>query len=117
MTIPAVTPLGPNVHIDPLGRPVISVANQAIVLDAPFEVIETLTLNTDVGIGFKPQASAPVVDLASIEPAAGGNDNNSVEDLANIEPAAGGPAEAAPANGDVGCANNFLDNRPCELVQ
>ncbi len=100
--------------IDPLGRPIISVANQAIVLDQPFEEIETLEIETNVGIAAtEPSASS----LSGIEPAAG--DATSAEDIANIEPAAGGQDTTSEGEGDessrdIQCANDFLDNRACD---
>ena len=97
----------PTVFIDALGRPVISVADRAIKLDAPFEPIEVNTLDVDVSIGGGGNSAAA---LAGIEPAAGG----SPEDLANIEPAAGGDGGAAGPGGDVACGNNFLNDKPCD---
>ncbi|MEZ0261969.1 MAG: MBG domain-containing protein, partial [Alphaproteobacteria bacterium] len=118
LTIPTVQPVAPTFRIDPLGRPIISVANQAIVLDAPFEQIETLTLNTDVAINYNPGSSSgtSAADLANIAPAAGGEDT-SAEGLANIEPAAGGESGGAAGGSDVACANDFLSNRPCQLPE
>ena len=119
LTIPTVQPIAPTFRVDPLGRPIVSVANQAIVLDAPFEQIEMLTLNTDVAINYNPGSSSgtSAADLANIAPAAGGEDT-SAEGLANIEPAAGGEASGGSAGGsDVACANDFLGNRPCQLPE
>jgi hypothetical protein len=98
--------------VDPLGRPIISVANQAIVHDAPFEPVETLTVNTDVSVKFNPGHSGQgnsANALANIAPAAGGDNPGN---LANIEPAAGGTG--VTKGNDVDCANNFLDNKACE---
>ncbi len=125
----------PAFVIDPINRPIISVANQAIVYDASFEPIETLTIDTNVSIaagGAAPTtelagiAPAGGVDgLADIEPAAGGKKKAkaqaqpqgpaqpavmNVADLANIEPAAGGAVGT-----DIACANGFLDNNACPL--
>lgn len=95
----------PRITFDPLGRPIISVANQAIVLDAPFESIDVANTNTNVSIAAN---NTPPVNLASIEPGAGPSDN----DLANIEPAAGpGGGETSQ---EVACGNNFLGNHPCD---
>lgn len=112
--------LAPFFDIDPLGRPIISVENQVIVLDAPFEPVETLTLQTDVSIATSPEAA----QLASIEPAAGEKDDEDVnkdasattaEELARIQPAAGGSTSGAAGPNSVACANAFLDNRSCEV--
>ncbi|MCE9507800.1 MAG: filamentous hemagglutinin N-terminal domain-containing protein [Alphaproteobacteria bacterium] len=84
-----ITNLGPSFGIDVLGRPIISLANQKIVLDSPFERIETLTMNGNISIRFLP----PGLNLG---------------DLPNIEPAAGGE----PGD-DASCANAFLDGKPC----
>jgi hypothetical protein len=126
----------PFLQIDPLGRPIISVADQVIVYNPPFEHFETDTLNTDVSIKLPPQAggngSGLANGLATLEPAAGGDDTpkkkkkgkgksiaqgTSAQDLANVEPAAGGnaPGGAPAAGGDIGCANDFLDNKSCEV--
>ncbi len=110
MTVTQPQILAPLFEISALGRPIVSVANKTIVLDRPFETIETLTRNTDVSIKL-PSASGTFAagNLADITPAAGGD---SPEDLQDIAPAAGGPAPSS--GGDIGCANNFLDNRPCQ---
>ena len=102
--------------IDPLGRPIISVANQSIVLDEPFEEIETLELDTDVGIASTTPTTSPEA-LAGIIPAAG---DTSAEGVAGIEPAAGGDAEEEEPSDfekDMACGNNFLDNRPCDIEE
>ena len=120
MTIP-VTAQAPNFEIDPLGRPIISVVNQTIVLDRPFEQIETLTLDTNVDLKFIPTANrglSPAV-LSNIQPAAGGKAKGfNASDLAKVEPAAGEDdgsiAAAATGNGGVDCVNSFLDNNTCE---
>ncbi|MBI2234503.1 MAG: MBG-2 domain-containing protein [Micavibrio aeruginosavorus] len=130
----APNPVIPTISFDPLARPVVSVANQAIVQDLPFESFEVLAMDTDVGIRAAsvaaPQSNAAAV-LAAIAPAAGGKGKGSagqqqpgsVEELANLEPAAGGAGQGAPAAGteaagnagdDIACANSFLDNVPCE---
>ncbi|MEZ0225404.1 MAG: MBG domain-containing protein, partial [Alphaproteobacteria bacterium] len=123
----------PFVDIDPLGRPIISVADQVLVYNAPFENIEVATLDTDVSIKLTPgsggEQGGTADALANLEPAAGGDDDangkkkkkgkaivgTTAQDLANVEPAAGGnSAGGVPAaSGDVGCANDFLDNKPC----
>jgi filamentous hemagglutinin family protein len=119
---------GPALEIDALGRPIISIANKAIVYDPYFEPVEILTLNTDVSIATAPSATgAPTATgapsaggaptaatLAGLEPAAGGPEDKvavtDAQELANIEPAAGGAVGS-----DITCANNFLDNRPCPI--
>ncbi len=114
-------PAIPYVKIDPLGRPIISVANQAIVLDEPFEDIDTLALETDVGIAVANVAaisSAPDA-LAGIAPQSGEEeDESSPEALSEIEPAAGGEQEQQNGedleNSELACVNNFLDDQPCE---
>ena len=103
-------------EIDPLGRPIISVANQAIVLDAPFEEIETLEILTDVGIA---DSGDSATALAGIEPAAGG-EAQTAEQVAGIEPAAGGDdnedaQEGDEFSSDIQCANDFLDDNPCDI--
>jgi hypothetical protein len=112
------------------------VADQVLVYNPPFEHYETDTLNTDVSIKLPPQSNGGgngnglANGLANLEPAAGGDDNGpkkkkhkgksiangtSAQDLANVEPAAGGDAPgAASSGGDIGCANDFLDNKACE---
>ncbi|MDP2205032.1 MAG: filamentous hemagglutinin N-terminal domain-containing protein [Alphaproteobacteria bacterium] len=95
-----------------LGRPIVSVANQAIVLDRQFEPIETKTLDTNVAIGMQ-QPTAQF--LANLEPAAGGE--MTAEELANLEPAAGPGVGGASGNADISCANDFLNNQPCAIDQ
>ena len=114
--------ISPTVMFDTLGRPVVSVANNVIAQDR-FSQIETRTLDTDVALRYRSNAPTSVAGgnaaavLAALEPAAGGDDV-SAEDLANLEPAAGGDSTpAASGNSDVDCANSFLDNQPCGLVQ
>ncbi len=115
LTITAPDPVIPTVELDPLGRPIISVANQAIVLNEQFEEIETLELETNVSIAGAQTLSTPEV-LAGITPAAGGT---SAEDLAGVEPAAGGDDTTSPEDEelsrDLECGNNFLDNTPCDI--
>ena len=115
LTITSPDPVIPTVELDPLGRPIISVANQAIVLNEQFEEIETLELETNVSIAGAQTLSTPEV-LAGITPAAGGT---SAEDLAGVEPAAGGDATTSPEDEelsrDLECGNNFLDNTPCDI--
>lgn len=114
--------ISPTVMFDTLGRPVVSVANNVIAQDR-FSQIETRTLDTDVALVYRGNTPATVAGgnaaavLAALEPAAGGDDV-SAEDLANLEPAAGGDdTPAASGNSDVDCANSFLDNQPCGIVQ
>jgi filamentous hemagglutinin family protein len=120
------TDLGPALEFDALGRPIISIANKAIVYDPYFEPVEILTLNTDVSIATASSAGATptgvpatggaptAAALAGLEPAAGGPEDKvavtDAQELANIEPAAGGAV-----GNDIACANNFLDNRPCPV--
>ena len=102
----------PLEEIDPLSRPIISVANQTIVLDESFEEIETLELETDVGIASTSPTTTPE-SLAGITPAAG----ETAESVAEIEPAAGSDAEEEEASDfekDMNCGNSFLDNQPCD---
>jgi len=113
MVVNAAPQTGPNVFIAPIDRPIISVANQAIVLDRQFEPIETKTLDTNVAIGMQ-QPTAQF--LANLEPAAGGE--MTAEELAKMEPAAGpGVGGGAPGNSDIACANDFLNNQPCAIDQ
>jgi len=125
---PSATPLSvPFLEIDPLGRPIISVADQTIVYSPLFEPtlafapIEILTIDTNVSIaaaalaGIAPAGGGEpsAEDLAGVEPAAGGEGKPvvmDVQELANIEPAAGGAV-----GNDLACANRFLDNRPCPV--
>ena len=115
-------PYTPNVTFDSLNRPIVSVANKVIVRDTAFEGYETQTGDVDVALRYRgntPTTTAgnAAAVLAALEPAAGGDDV-SAEDLANLEPAAGGDdTPAASGNSDVDCANSFLDNQPCGLVQ
>lgn len=81
---------------EPLGRPIVSYANQVIVLNEPFEAVETVVVDTNVDIS----TSAPTA-LTALEPAAG----TGVE---GIEPAAGG--EVGEQTGDTVCGNAFLQN-------
>lgn len=111
MNIPAPTNV-PGVFFDALGRPIVSVANNAIVTDRPFEAIDFGGRNTNVSISSSGGNAA--TRLASIEPAAGGDNP---EDLANIEPAAGGDDTGTGGDAgysDVSCVNDFLDNQPCQ---
>ncbi|MEC8427289.1 MAG: MBG domain-containing protein, partial [Pseudomonadota bacterium] len=109
-------PVIPSVELDPLGRPIISVANQTIVLDEQFEEIETLELATDVGIASDTSVTSSPEALADIAPAAGGE---TAEELAGIAPAAGGDAEEATEDvafaNDLECGNSFLGNTPCDI--
>lgn len=111
------------VQVEPLGRPIVSVADQAIVYNPPFEPVETLALHTDVSIKLRtpPTPAETTTDagaLANIAPAAGGDmeeylrkkRSKTAQELAAIEPAAGDTAQ----NRDITCANDFLDNKPCE---
>ena len=117
----------PLLEIDPLGRPIISVANQVIVLDEPFEEIETLELETDVGISStgvsSTGASTTPEALAGITPAAGEDGAPEDQEFANLEPAAGGDSQDETAGErdefarDIACANDFLDNKPCDLEE
>lgn len=97
-------PQNPIIFFDELGRPIVSVAAQAIQQDSPFEPFDFSGLDTNVSLGGSPES------FAGIEPAAGGD---SAEELAGLEPAAGGDGAAGP-NGDLSCANAFLENRPCK---
>ena len=97
--------LSPFRQLNPLGRPIISVADKVINYYPPFEPIETRVLDVDVSIKLPPQ-NPPA--LASIEPAAGGSSAVNAESLANLEPAAGGTV-----GNDIACANAYLDNKPC----
>lgn len=115
--------ISPTVTFDTLGRPIVSVANKVIVRDTAFEGYETRTTDVDVALRYRSNAPTSVAGgnaaavLASLEPAAGGDDV-SAEDLAGLEPAAGGNSSPATSgNSDVDCANSFLDNQPCGLVQ
>ena len=116
-------PYTPNVTFDTLNRPIVSVANKVIVRDTAFEGYETQTSNVDVALRYRGNTQASSASaggaaavLAALEPAAGGD--VSAEDLANLEPAAGGDdTPAAGGNSDVDCANSFLDNQPCGIVQ
>ncbi len=105
------------VFID-MSRPVVSVANNVLVLDSPFEPIETRTLNTDVALLYRGNIPSgnPAAALAALEPAAGGD--VSPEALAKLEPAAGGdnsPVKIAQSSNDnIACANDFLNNVPCQ---
>lgn len=87
----------PQLEIDPLERPIISFANQAIVLDAPFEQIDTANLGTNVSI-----------QLAS----AAGATPTTPENLADIETAAGGGTYTG-----TDCVNDFLAGDECQEIQ
>ena len=104
-------------EIDPLGRPIISVANQAIVLDESFEEIEILELETNVGISSAGIGATMPSALAGITPAAGGEEVSETQ-LASLEPSAGGNDEDDEDDDefayDRACANSFLDNKPCK---
>lgn len=120
-------PNSPFATFAALGRPVISVADQALVFDGAFEQFDILGVATDVGIAANNNFQGSSVQaLADISPAAGGNSSPkkgpmSIEDLANVEPAAGGPEPRRnrPAkrsdrpSRDIVCGNSFLDNKPC----
>ena len=112
---PAPNPEVPFIAFDPLGRPIISVANQAIVLDEPFEPVEVLDVNTDVSIAANGPATPEV--LAGLTPAAGGEGQTVAEQVAAVEPAAGGNEEGGQAQeddeNDLSCANAFFENKPC----
>jgi hypothetical protein len=88
--------------------------------------------NTNVSIKTSPGAGngngqGVLNGLANLEPAAGGDGKKkkkgkalatgqTAQDLANVEPAAGGDGGGKPAGGgDIGCANDFLDNKACEV--
>ncbi len=113
--------VAPFINIDPLNRPIISVADQAINLDLQFEGYEPLTVGTDVSISsiaITPEA------FSTIAPAAGGTKgkrtankvSSSTNNLANIQPAAGGNDTNSIAQySDIDCANSFLDNKPCGI--
>ena len=109
---PVITPF---VEFDPLGRPIISYANQAIVNDAPFEPTEILTTDTNVNIAMNTPAANTAAALAGIQPAAGEESVDSAEDASQIEPAAGD--DEGGAQDDIFCANAFLQNEPCDINQ
>jgi filamentous hemagglutinin family protein len=104
-------------QIDPLGRPIVSVADRAIDYYPPFEPIETNGTYVDVNIKLPTQTS---VALAGIEPSAGdeeGSSPMSIESMENIMPAAGGNGPGTTTGptpiSDITCANDFLANLPC----
>jgi len=104
-------------QVDPLGRPIVSVADRAIDYYPPFEPVETNGTFVDVSIKLPTQNT---VALAGIEPSAGdeeGSSSTSIESMQNIMPAAGGNGPGITTGpttvSDITCANDFLDNRPC----
>ena len=114
-----VTVSAPLVQIDPLGRPIISVADKVLNYSPSFEARETHTLNVDVsikgvGVNGRGRGAANANALANLEPAAGGDDTDTTaKGLANIEPAAGGNGSRGPANSNFACAESFLDGKDC----
>ena len=118
LVVPQSISFAPAFQIDPLGRPIISVADQAINYYPPFEPFEVKTLDTNVSIKIPTTTTFTTASsLNGLAPGAGGNDSE--QDLANLAPAAGGDSNTVAAairletNGEIGCVNNFLDNKPC----
>ncbi|TVQ81831.1 MAG: hypothetical protein EA357_11535 [Micavibrio sp.] len=121
LTVNPPTNSGPVVKFDSLGRPVLSFANNTLVLDSAFEPFETRVMTTDVNMSTRGPGPAPmtVAQLAAIETAAGGEDGDMdaiAEQLAGIETAAGGDDdETGMVDPDIQCANVFLEGGSCEI--
>ena len=114
---PITTTTLPGIVLDSIERPIISVADQAIIQNLSFEQFDVNGINTNVSIqGNLPGGTNPAA-LNAIAPAAGGG--SSPQDLAKIEPAAGGntPGQGSgsgAANADIQCGNDFLADKPCQ---
>jgi filamentous hemagglutinin family protein len=104
-----------NIQFDPLGRPIISVADQSINYYPYFQAHNTNPENINISIrGNDNAAGQGPGSLANIEPAAGGDDAaTTAAGLANIEPAAGGNGPGPQGHGDFSCSKDFLDGKGC----
>jgi len=102
-----------NIQFDPLGRPIISVADQSINYYPYFQAHNTNPENINISIRGNDNASTqPTGNLANLEPAAGGDDAAvNAANLANIEPAAGGNGPGPQGHGDFSCSKDFLDGK------